>query len=64
MRLESEISLAKEQYALVCEDSRIGFEPSCQYFYMPQDLLEKVVNCRWLQERFAEATPADRTNHR
>ena len=64
LRLESEISLAKEQYALVCEDSRIGFEPSCQYFYMPQDLLEKVVNCRWLQERFAEATPADRTNHR
>ena len=47
--LESEIALAREQYALVCEDSRIGFEPSCQYFYMPLDLLEKVVNCRWLQ---------------
>jgi len=52
--LESEIALAREQYALVCEDSRIGFEPSCQYFYMPLDLLEKVVNCRWLQARFAD----------
>ena len=52
--LEEEIRLAQEQYALVCEDSRIGFEPSCQYFYMPLDLLEKVVNCRWLQAQFAD----------
>lgn len=46
--LESEITLAREMYALVKEDSRIGFEPSCQYFYLPLDLVEKVVNCRWL----------------
>jgi hypothetical protein len=46
--LESEISLATELYTLVREDSRIGFEPSCQYFYLPLDLVEKVVNCRWL----------------
>lgn len=52
--LDSEIALAREQYALVCADSRIGFEPSCQYFYLPLDLLEKVLNCRWLQERFAD----------
>ncbi len=52
--LESEIGLARDLYALVCEDSRIGFEPSCQYFYMPLDLLEKVVNCRWLQGQFAD----------
>ena len=53
-RLESEIGLARELYALACEDSRIGFEPSCQYFYLPLDLLEKVVNCRWLQGQFAD----------
>jgi hypothetical protein len=47
-RLESEIALARQLYALVREDSRIGFEPSCQYFYLPLDLVEKVVNCRWL----------------
>lgn len=52
--LESEIVLARQLYTLVCEDSRIGFEPSCQYFYMPLDLLEKVVNCRWLQGQFAD----------
>lgn len=46
--LESEIALAKALHALTLEDSRIGFEPSCQYFYLPQDLIEKVVNCRWL----------------
>lgn len=44
----SEINLAKELFALVNEDSRIGFEPSCQYFYLPLDLVEKVINCRWL----------------
>ncbi|MBN2309958.1 MAG: hypothetical protein JXR94_13370 [Candidatus Hydrogenedentes bacterium] len=48
--LESEIALARELFALVQEDSRIGFEPSCQYFYLPLDLVEKVINCRWLLE--------------
>jgi hypothetical protein len=47
-RVESEIVLARELYTLVREDSRIGFEPSCHYFYLPLDLVEKVVNCRWL----------------
>jgi hypothetical protein len=46
--LESEIGLARQLFTLVREDSRIGFEPSCQYFYLPLDLVEKVVNCRWL----------------
>ena len=50
--LESEIALARQLYSLVREDSRIGFEPSCQYFYLPLDLVEKVVNCRWLLEQF------------
>ena len=35
-------------FPLVREDSRIGFDPSCQYFYLPLDLVEKVVNCRWV----------------
>ena len=33
--LESEIVLARQLFTLVREDSRIGFEPSCQYFYLP-----------------------------
>jgi len=50
--LESEIVLARQLLTLVREDSRIGFEPSCQYFYLPLDLVEKVVNCRWLLRHF------------
>jgi hypothetical protein len=48
--LESEIALARQLFTLTREDSRVGFEPSCQYFYLPLDLVEKVVNCRWLLE--------------
>ena len=44
------VELTKELYGLVKEDSRIGFEPSCQYFHLPLDLVEKVVNCRWILE--------------
>ncbi|MGI8782087.1 MAG: hypothetical protein ACR2L2_00340 [Acidobacteriota bacterium] len=52
--LESEIVLARQLFTLVREDSRIGFEPSCQYFYLPLDLVEKVINCRWLLEHFKD----------
>ena len=52
--LESEIVLARRLFTLVREDSRIGFEPSCQYFYLPLDLVEKSINCRWLLEHFKE----------
>jgi hypothetical protein len=47
-RVKAELALAKQLYALAQEDSHLGFEPSCQYFYLPLDLMEKVVNCRWL----------------
>ncbi len=53
-RLESEIVLARQLFTLAQQDSRIGFEPSCQYFYLPLDLVEKVVNCRWLLEHLEE----------
>jgi len=52
--LESEITLARQLLTLVREDSRIGFEPSCHYFYLPLDLVEKVINCRWLLRHFEE----------
>lgn len=47
-RLESEITLARRLFTLTRQDSRIGFEAANQYFYVPLDLAEKVVNCRWL----------------
>ncbi|NUQ64525.1 MAG: hypothetical protein HUU20_18830 [Pirellulales bacterium] len=46
--VEAEIQLAKELYALSHRNSALGFEPFCQYFYLPLDLVEKVVACRWL----------------
>lgn len=52
--LESERALARELFTLTREDSRIGFEPSCQYFYLPLDLVEKAINCRWLLDQFPE----------
>jgi len=32
-------------------DSRIGFEASNQYYYIPLDLAEKIVNCDQLLTR-------------
>jgi hypothetical protein len=52
--LESEIGLARQLFTLTSEDSRIGFEAANQYFYLPLDLAEKVINCRWLAEQYAK----------
>ncbi len=51
--LRSEMALAQRLYQIQTRDSRIGFEASNQYYYVPMDLAEKVLNChdlltRWL----------------
>lgn len=46
--LKEEITLARRLHAIQSRDSRIGFEASNQYYYVPVDLVEKVVNCRYL----------------
>jgi hypothetical protein len=46
--LTDEINLAKHLYYIQLHDSRIGFEASNQYYYIPSDLVEKVINCRYL----------------
>ena len=45
---ESEINVAKGLFDCTRRDSRIGFEASNQYYYVPLDLVEKVVNCEWV----------------
>jgi hypothetical protein len=50
--LEQEIILAKSMHFLQCRDSRLGFEASNHYFYTPADLIEKVLNCRDLLDRW------------
>jgi hypothetical protein len=51
--INHEIALARMMYEIQMRDSRIGFEASNQYYYVPIDLAEKVLNCydllaRWL----------------
>lgn len=58
--LEDEIDLARRLYAIQRRDSRIGFEAANHYFFVPLDLVEKVVNCRDLLTRWL---PAERARH-
>lgn len=50
--LRTELDLARRMYELQSSDSRIGFESSNQYYYVPLDLAEKVLNCRDLMDRW------------
>jgi len=52
--VRAELALAKRLLALQSRDARLGFEASNHYFYVPQDLLEKVVNCRHLLDSWLE----------
>ena len=48
-----EIEVARELFALAGEDSRIGYEASNHYFYLPIDLAEKVLNSRRVLEQLS-----------
>jgi hypothetical protein len=48
--ISDEIDCARRLFALTREDPRIGFEASNHYYYLPLDLVEKVVNCRYIQD--------------
>lgn len=52
--VRSEIAAARREFDLAQADSRIGFEAANQYFYVPLDLVEKVINCRWLLEQLQD----------
>jgi hypothetical protein len=49
--LEDEIRLAKKLVTIRQADSRIGFEATNHYYYVPLDLAEKVLNCEDLLSR-------------
>lgn len=46
--VREELATAKQLLPLVKADSRIGYESSNQYYYIPQDMLEKVLCCRYI----------------
>ena len=50
--LRSEIVLAAGLFRICREDPRIGYEASNQYYYVEQDLIEKILNCRYLLDVF------------
>jgi hypothetical protein len=43
---EDEIEVARRLFTLARQDSRIGYEASNHYYYLPIDLAEKVLGCR------------------
>jgi len=49
--VRAEIGAAKRLHQLQSNDSRIGFEATNHYFYVPLDLVEKVIHCRWLLDQ-------------
>ncbi len=46
--VRKERDLAIRLHAIQARDSRIGYEASNHYFYIPVDLAEKVLNCEYL----------------
>lgn len=54
---EEELQTARRMYVLTKLDARLGFEASNHYYYLPVDLLEKVVNCAYAARQAAEAYP-------
>ena len=53
--VQSELATAKQLLPLVKADTRIGYESSNQYYYIPQDLVEKVLCCRHILASLDEA---------
>jgi hypothetical protein len=53
--LNAEIDLARRLYDIQSHDSRVGFEATNHYFFVPTDLAEKVLNCRDLLDRWLPA---------
>jgi len=49
--VQEELDLVKTFFPVVQADSRIGFEASNHYYYVPIDLAEKVINCRAILDR-------------
>jgi hypothetical protein len=57
-RAEAEAALARRLFAIAARDSRIGYEASNHYYYLPRDLVEKVISCahitgEWIPARAA-----------
>ncbi|HEX5553483.1 MAG TPA: hypothetical protein VFX43_09590 [Chitinophagaceae bacterium] len=52
--LDNEMNLAVQLFDISRKDSRIGFEASNQYYYVPQDLMEKVIDCAFIRQKLCQ----------
>ncbi len=50
---KEELDAARRLFTLAREDSRIGYEASNHYYYLPLDLAEKVVNCEFVMKAWS-----------
>lgn len=50
--LEQEYRVAQELLEIVLRNGTIGYEAANHYFFNRYSLMEKLLNCRWLQTRF------------
>ncbi len=65
--LAAEIDNTKRLFTLTRNDPRIGFEASNHYYYLPLDLVEKVINCEyvrtlWLVQQSSSQVERDETH--
>ncbi len=51
--LTDEIEAARQMYKVAKSNSTIGYETGGQYYFLPLDLVEKVVSCELLREKYA-----------
>ncbi len=52
--VRQEIDMARQLYRITKEDSRIGFESTNHYWFVPNDLVEKVISCRQIIEELSK----------
>jgi hypothetical protein len=58
--VDDEIDIASRLFVLARQDPRIGYEASNHYYYLPLDLEEKVVNCRYVTDIWLPHLSAER----
>jgi len=48
--VKEELGLARRLYEIARQDSRVGYEATNHYWYVPLDVAEKVINCRYVMD--------------
>lgn len=52
--ITAELQTAKEMYRLAKSDSRIGYESSNHYFYLPIDIVEAMISARYVKQKIPQ----------